>query len=375
MTVPLYLIASGDLFFVGLFLAGIGAVGAAQYPRSGRAIVWSGLVLTFSSAMAVTPIVYIVLLLNAGIWHSSRRRTAGIRAGVTPSLLIVASGALILGLRGPGRPLDLPRDRPVYLLGDSISAGVGASDSGTWPQVLAERVGIRVTNLARPGATLSDGIAQARSIPDDPAIVLIELGGNDLLAGATPEQFQASLLSLLGILAATDRQLLMFELPLLPSQYSYGRIQRQTCNEYRVRLVPRSVLAGAVTLSGNTEDGLHLSAEGHRLLAAKVERWLWGPALAPALCRILSASTSLMARSLLTPARARGRPELELQGRHMARQSQTNAVPPLDRPPPPAISTLNIVIFGLPSEGHSSMPRSKVRALAGIIRKPSAVWI
>lgn len=59
------------------------------------------------------------------------------------------------------------------------------------------------------------------------------------------------------------------------STASFGRIQREACKDYGVTLVPRSVLARALTLPGNATDGLHLSAQGHAWLAARVsEMWL-----------------------------------------------------------------------------------------------------
>jgi lysophospholipase L1-like esterase len=103
----------------------------------------------------------------------------------------------------------------------------------------------------------------------------VELGGNDILGGASPETFGADLQSLLARLVATDRRVLMFELPLLPFQNTFGRIQHDTCKRYGVDLLPRRLLAGAVALPGNADDGLHLSAQGHSWLAGRLSRmWL-----------------------------------------------------------------------------------------------------
>jgi len=189
-------------------------------------------------------------------------------------LSVVAVLCAALAARGDSR-LDLPRDKPVYVVGDSISAGLGTSKDGTWPQLLAARLGLNVSNLAQPGARLADGASQARSIPKGPAVVVVELGGNDLLSGTTPARFGADLRSFLEMLKTRDRRILMFELPLLPFQNAFGRIQREVCREHDVSLVPRSVLAGALALPGHATDGLHLSAQGHAWLAARVSKmWL-----------------------------------------------------------------------------------------------------
>ena len=92
-------------------------------------------------------------------------------------------------------------------------------------------------------------------------------GGNDLLDKARPEEFESSLRMLLGLTRRPGRTLAMFELPLPPFHNQYGTIQRATAEEYGVILIPKRLLAGVIGSRGATQDGLHLSEEGHRRLA------------------------------------------------------------------------------------------------------------
>jgi acyl-CoA thioesterase-1 len=211
----------------------------------------------------------VLLLLAVATWQARHLPSV---AGV---LVVVVIGILIASVSWRlGSVSNLPADRTIVVVGDSLSAGVGASTDGTWPQLLSEQLKVRVSNLAQAGATLASGVLQARAVPEGSAIVLVELGGNDVLSGVGPERFEVELRSLLALLVTRDRRVLMFELPLLPSQYSYGRVQRNAAREYGVGLIPRRVLAGAVALPGHTSDGLHLSARGHAWLAARVaEAW------------------------------------------------------------------------------------------------------
>jgi len=167
--------------------------------------------------------------------------------------------------------------KPVFVIGDSLSTGLGASQEGTWPQLMARRLNLEVHNLARPGATLADGKVQAAAIPKSTAMVFVELGGNDLLGGTSASRFEADLRSLLAIVVGGDRSVVMFELPLLPFQNSFGRIQREACREAGVLLLPRSLLACAMALPGHATDGLHLTPAGHLWLAERVGE-LWSSA-------------------------------------------------------------------------------------------------
>jgi acyl-CoA thioesterase I len=253
-----------------------GVAVAAWRRRRGRWLSTGGLVLAIVSGVPIHPAAYLVLTLSTAAWQLGSTRSATTRRAVDAVLILSVAAVLFAALaaRGDSR-LDLPRDKPVYVVGDSISAGLGTSKNGTWPQLLATRLGLNVSNLAQPGARLADGASQARSIPMGPAVVLVELGGNDVLDGATPAKFGVDLRSLLEVVKTRDRHVLMFELPLLPFQNSFGRVQREACKDYGVTLVPRSVLAGALTLPGHATDGLHLSPQGHAWLAARVsEMWL-----------------------------------------------------------------------------------------------------
>jgi lysophospholipase L1-like esterase len=162
----------------------------------------------------------------------------------------------------------------VFVLGDSLSAGLDP-DGVAWPTRLADTTARKVRNLAHPGSRLRDGLRQAEQLPPGPSVVVIELGGNDILSGTTPPRFEEALRALLNSAASDPERIVwMFELPLLPLQNRYGLVQRRLSAELGVTLIPRRVLAGAVALPGHTTDGLHLSPAGHDWLARTLARWL-----------------------------------------------------------------------------------------------------
>jgi acyl-CoA thioesterase I len=271
----LYLLISGHAFFIGLALVTLSVVVGRRWPILASALLWLGLGLTLASAMPAQPAGLFALFAGAAGWRLSLLGArALLRRGLAMVLLAVVAG---LGaaeiLTRDGRAAALAVDRLV-VIGDSLSAASGGSRMQTWPDIAAARYGFSVVNLAQAGATLASAQSQVQRIPSGTAAVLVELGGNDLLAGTNTERFAADLRALLASLTAPHRQVRMFELPLLPFQASYGRIQRRVCRGLGVRLLPRSLLAGAVALPGHTTDGLHLSPAGHAWLAVHLGRWL-----------------------------------------------------------------------------------------------------
>lgn len=114
----------------------------------------------------------------------------------------------------------------------------------------------------------------AGSITPEDRIVLIEIGGNDLLSGTASAEFEHNLELLLSKLIVPGRTVVMFELPLLPNRIVYGRIQRRLASKYGVWLIPKRYLAGVIGGADTTLDGLHLSHRGTRQMALVVSKVL-----------------------------------------------------------------------------------------------------
>jgi acyl-CoA thioesterase I len=104
------------------------------------------------------------------------------------------------------------------------------------------------------------------------ALVLVEIGGNDVLRAYRPNAFERALDALLAKLRGGGRTVVMFELPLPPFHNRYADAQRRMARRHGVLLVPKRVLIGILTSEGATVDSIHLSRRGHELMAETV----WG---------------------------------------------------------------------------------------------------
>lgn len=163
------------------------------------------------------------------------------------------------------------------VIGDSISAGVG-DGTVTWPEILRWRHDLDVVDLSHVGETAASAVKRlgGRQIPS--GIVLIEIGGNDLLGGTTPGEFHRSLNELLGQVSGPGRQLILFELPLPPFKGPFGRIQRKLAREYQAELIPKRILIDVLLSPETTLDSIHLTQAGHEKLADVVWKII-GPAV------------------------------------------------------------------------------------------------
>jgi hypothetical protein len=74
--VPLYLLISGDIVYLGLCLVVVGVGATRWHARLGRGLAWSGLVLSVVSAVPIHPALYAILFLVTAAWQVSPRSTA-----------------------------------------------------------------------------------------------------------------------------------------------------------------------------------------------------------------------------------------------------------------------------------------------------------
>ena len=278
--------ANGTAFFVGIGLAVCGLVFREWAERRilRSALTIAAVLGAAFAAMSATPqpiwayaiwfVLFMAVLLcpatPGGKPFLTNRRFSTIRRA-TLAMLIVAS----VGLCAAELPYHLApaiaasSERPVYVIGDSLSAGLTESER-TWPKMLGDLSGLKVINLARPGATLKSGLDEARRVTDGGALVIVELGGNDLLANTDSRTFKRQLDGLLGAVRRSNVRVAMFELPLPPLYNAFGAAQRTLAAKHGVTLIPKRYLTAALGCKGGTIDGLHLSEHGHRTLAEAI---------------------------------------------------------------------------------------------------------
>ena len=199
------------------------------------------------------------------------------------AVLLAASAAVLLaeGPRARSPRIRVDAGQVLYVVGDSISAGLGTGER-CWPEVLAATTSVRVVNLAEPGATTQSALAQVPRIAEPNALVLLEIGGNDLLNRKGAAAFEAHLDKLVSALRADGHGIALFELPLFPFQNAYGRAQRAVAKRHAVALISRRHFARVLGMKDGTLDGLHLTQKGHDEMARRVAALLrTEPAPAP----------------------------------------------------------------------------------------------
>jgi len=241
---------------------------------------WLGLALIFVACPPVSGWMAAVFLVAFSLWLIAKGRVrpdspwSRVRIAAAAILLVcllVVSGSEFLRRRGPR--LSGERKHQLTVIGDSISSGIDAH-TPAWPILLQQQTGIPVRNLSRAGAGVLEARTMASQVQPEDRLVLIEIGGNDLLSGMSSAEFGEGLESLLSSLTMPKRTVVMFELPLLPNKIGFGQVQRRLAVKYRVFLIPKHFFTGILSGADSTSDGLHLSESGAWRMAAVVAHLL-----------------------------------------------------------------------------------------------------
>lgn len=272
----LFHVASGQSFFSGIVLILVSIWCDSAKPflirrLSGPLFVLGGLAVTISSTPA--PLWCCAIVLVATINWLARKRWD--KNSSRAAAAAVASWLLAAGVELPYQfypSLTELSERTLSVIGDSITAGTGEPEHELWPALLAERNNLAVQNLSVAGCNTAEALEICRARPVVSQIVLIEIGGNDLLGSIAAEKFELDLDAMLGELKSPARQLVMFELPLPPFRNSFGHIQRKLAARHGVALIPKRVLLAVLTSEGSTTDTIHLSDKGKKEMAETV----WG---------------------------------------------------------------------------------------------------
>jgi len=204
-----------------------------------------------------------------------------------PSRSFVAALVVVLA-----SALTAAQDRqPVLLVvGDSVSAGYGLANGQGWVELLGKRIAAdglryRVVNASISGDTTAGGRARLPALltQHKPAVVVIELGGNDALRGGKLATTRDNLDAMTAASQAAGAKVLIVGMEVPPNYgpayaSEFRDLFASVAKSRKVPLVPSFFAGFGEDLSMFQPDRIHPTAEAQPRLLDNV----W-PALSPLL--------------------------------------------------------------------------------------------
>ncbi len=165
----------------------------------------------------------------------------------------------------------------VLALGDSLTAGYGLTPEQAWPAHLAGRTGWKIVNGGVSGDRAGDALARLPALLDAhaPTLVLIALGGNDMLRKLPEAQTRSDLARIVALARSADAQPVLLATP-RPSvagavfqSLSAPAFYAEIAREHKTPLIEDAIPA-VLSDPEFKLDPLHPNAEGHVALAGRV---------------------------------------------------------------------------------------------------------
>lgn len=166
----------------------------------------------------------------------------------------------------------------IVAFGDSLTAGYGAPAGQSYPDFLQQdlvRDGYRyrVVNLGVSGNTSKDALARVKDVlAEHPALVIVEIGGNDGLRGVPVPQMRDNLDQILATLSGLHVPIVLGGMTLPPN---YGAVYVQQFSDvfptmaakYHLSLLPFMLQGVWDHPELIQEDGIHPTAAGNEVVA------------------------------------------------------------------------------------------------------------
>ena len=151
--------------------------------------------------------------------------------------------------------------------GDSLVVGFGTTNGNNFVSVLSSRLGISIANAGRNGDTTGSALnrLQTEVIARQPRVVIVLLGGNDLLQNVPLQQRVANITSIAQQIRATGATLILVGLGSDPLD-AYGGALPGIASQSGSVHVP-GILEGIFGVPSLMFDSVHPNDAGHRVIA------------------------------------------------------------------------------------------------------------
>jgi acyl-CoA thioesterase-1 len=179
-------------------------------------------------------------------------------------------------------PLVTLAQTTLLVVGDSLSAGYGVATEVRWVNLLAQRLNahcgpFQVINASVSGDTSQGGLSRLPALlaKHQPALVIIELGGNDGLRGINSQAMHDNLQRMVKLSKQADAAVLLLGVR-LPANYgpeftqAFHQVYYDVSEAETVPLIPFFLKGVALDMSLMQNDGIHPNDQAQPILLENV---------------------------------------------------------------------------------------------------------
>ncbi|WP_018623875.1 arylesterase [Kangiella aquimarina] len=189
-------------------------------------------------------------------------------------LAVLVAGLLLSACNEP-KLKPLSSGATIVAFGDSLTEGIGASETASYPSQLAQMTGLNVVNAGISGETTDRGLARFEDVLEqhNPELVILLEGGNDILRNHNQIQTKQNLSEMIGIANRRNVQVLLIGVPEKNLFSAVADFYDELAEQHQLAYM-RGELSDLLKTSKYKSDQIHLNAQGYRVLAEKIAETL-----------------------------------------------------------------------------------------------------
>ena len=176
---------------------------------------------------------------------------------------------------------SVPRVAPVgpneviVAFGDSLTYGTGAAETESYPVVLGQLIGRKVVKAGVPGELTAQGLMRLPRVIEEhrPALMIVCLGGNDMLRRMDEAQVRKNLREIIGVIRAQGIAVVLVGVPKPALIASAPAFYDELAKEFGIPYEGKVVTDVMYQLELKA-DPIHPNAKGYRRMAEAIAELL-----------------------------------------------------------------------------------------------------
>ncbi|MDO5650992.1 MAG: GDSL-type esterase/lipase family protein [Moraxella sp.] len=173
----------------------------------------------------------------------------------------------------------LSRSSTVIALGDSLTFGYGADKSADYPSILSQKTGWKIDNMGTNGNTTADVLNRLDTvIAKKPKLVLLGIGGNDVLRRVNSSETKNNLVNIINTLKGNNIDVVLIAQPHLSASALFGKasdnpVYKEVAKETDIPLLS-DVWSDILSDDKLKSDKIHANNAGYAKFADELYQYL-----------------------------------------------------------------------------------------------------
>ncbi|MCE2596646.1 arylesterase [Motilimonas cestriensis] len=187
--------------------------------------------------------------------------------------LILGFCCLITACSDSSQKIKLTQDSLIVAFGDSLTQGIGASPTESYPSILSQQLGVSVINKGVSGETSAQGLARLEAILNEtaPDLVILCYGGNDLLRKLPLSELERNLEQMINLIKSYHAEVILVGVPKPAIFLSSVPLYEELAERHQL-VAELNVLSDLLDQKTMKSDAVHLNSKGYQAFASALAK-------------------------------------------------------------------------------------------------------